>query len=160
MQRYFMTIPEASQLVMQAAAMGSSGQIFVLDMGKPVKIVDLARELIRLSGLEPDTDIAISYSGIRPGEKLFEEIGFDGEKMDRTRHEKIYVGRLTPYAVDDVRRRLAVLEPTASASLADEVRKRLRAVVPEMQNGTQTQSASEPPASAPMPDKTPAPALS
>ena len=129
-------------------------------MGKPVKIVDLARELIRLSGLEPDTDIAIAYSGIRPGEKLFEEIGFDSEKMDRTRHEKIFVGRLTPYAMDDVRKRLAVLAPAADSSSAEEVRKRLRAVVPEMHNGQGIQQpASEPPTTVPLPDKTPAPAL-
>jgi FlaA1/EpsC-like NDP-sugar epimerase len=132
MQRYFMTIPEASQLVMQAAAMGDGGQIFVLDMGTPVKIVDLARELIRLSGFEPDVDIAIQFTGIRPGEKLFEEIAFDAEKMDRTQHEKIFIGRLSPVGMDELRRRLGLLETCTSYTSADPVREALQQVVPEM----------------------------
>jgi FlaA1/EpsC-like NDP-sugar epimerase len=132
MQRYFMTIPEASQLVMQAAAMGSGGQIFVLDMGTPVRILDLARELIRLSGFEPDVDIPIHFSGIRPGEKLFEEIAFDAEKMDRTQHQKIFIGRLTPIGMEEVRQRLGLLEPCTGCASADQVRQALQQVVPEM----------------------------
>ena len=93
MQRYFMTIPEACQLIMQAGAMGRGGEIFVLDMGEPVRIVDLARDLIRLSGLEPEKDIEIRFTGMRPGEKLFEEIAVDAENVDKTKHPKIYVGR-------------------------------------------------------------------
>jgi FlaA1/EpsC-like NDP-sugar epimerase len=91
MERYFMTIPEAAQLVLQACTMGRGGEIFVLDMGKPVKIVDLARQLIRLSGLEPDKDIQIEFSGVRPGEKLFEELNMADEDMVGTHHEKIKI---------------------------------------------------------------------
>jgi FlaA1/EpsC-like NDP-sugar epimerase len=89
MRRFFMTIPEASQLVLQAAALGSSGDLFVLDMGEPVKIVDLARDLIRLSGLEEGVDIDIAYSGVRPGEKLYEELFFGHEQVIPTEHPKI-----------------------------------------------------------------------
>lgn len=89
MKRYFMTIPEAVQLVMQAGAMGKGGEVFVLDMGEPVKIVDLARDLIRLSGYEPGVDIEIVFTGTRPGEKLFEELIQDNEAVSKTQHEKI-----------------------------------------------------------------------
>ncbi len=89
--RYFMTIPEAVQLVIQAGAMGSGGEIFVLDMGEPVKIVDLARDLITLSGLQPDRDIDIVFTGLRPGEKLEERLFNEGENYTLTSHEKIFV---------------------------------------------------------------------
>src|SRR5712691_6243263 len=91
MRRYFMTIPEAAQLVLQAAAMGSGGEIFVLDMGEPVRIVDLARKMVLLSGLRPDRDIRIVYSGIRPGEKLCEEISALEEDTMPTPHSQIRV---------------------------------------------------------------------
>ena len=94
-KRYFMTIPEAVQLVLQAATLGTGGEVFVLDMGQPIRIVDLARDLIRLSGLEPGQDIDIIYTGLRPGEKLFEEMFADVEAYVRTRHEKIFVCRAT-----------------------------------------------------------------
>lgn len=89
MRRYFMIIPEAVQLVLQAAALGSGGEVYMLDMGEPVKIVDLARDLIELSGLELGRDIDITFTGMRPGEKLFEELLVNGETYERTQHEKI-----------------------------------------------------------------------
>jgi FlaA1/EpsC-like NDP-sugar epimerase len=89
MQRYFMTIPESVQLIVQAGALGTSGDIFVLDMGEPVKIVDLAHNMIRLSGKEPDRDIAVEFIGARPGEKLKEELWGDGETSTATSHPKI-----------------------------------------------------------------------
>ncbi len=90
MTRYFMTIPEAAQLVLQAGSMGKAGEVFLLDMGEPVKIVDLARNMIRLSGLEPDKDIQITFTGLRPGEKLYEELLTAGEGTSKTTHTKIF----------------------------------------------------------------------
>jgi FlaA1/EpsC-like NDP-sugar epimerase len=112
MTRYFMMASEAAQLVLQAAALGAGGEILVLDMGEPVPIADLARDMIRLSGLRPYEDIDIVYTGARPGEKLFEELGLDGEQTETTRHPKIFVGRLESYPgdrVDFALRRLAEL---------------------------------------------------
>ena len=94
MTRFFMTIPEAAQLVLQAAALGSTGDVYLLDMGKAVKIVDLARDLIELSGLRPGKDIKIEFTGTRPGEKLHEELLLDDEGFDHTPHPKIKVGRI------------------------------------------------------------------
>src|SRR5438105_7065020 len=93
MVRYFMTIPEAVQLVLQAAPLGSGGEVFMLDMGDPVKIADLARDIIVLSGLEPGKDIDIVFSGVRPGEQLVEELLKSGESYERTRHEKIFIAQ-------------------------------------------------------------------
>lgn len=94
MNRYFMTIPEATQLVLQAGSMASGGEVFVLDMGQPVKIVDLAKDLITLSGLEPGKDIEVKFTGLRPGEKLFEELLTAEEGTSSTKHEKIFVANL------------------------------------------------------------------
>jgi FlaA1/EpsC-like NDP-sugar epimerase len=131
MRRYFMTIPEASQLVMQAGAMGQGGEIFILDMGEPVRIVDLARDLITLSGLRPDDDIEIELTGVRPGEKLFEELSTDAEHADKTKHPKVFIGRIKPHDWDAVEAGLAVLLEAAEAGVAEQVRTVLGQLVPE-----------------------------
>ena len=109
MTRYFMTIPEAVQLVIQAGALGDNGEIFVLDMGDPVKIVDLAQDMIVLSGLQPGRDIEIAYTGIRPGEKLYEELFNDREDFLRTRHERIFIAPDTLDDDEDIRAELQQL---------------------------------------------------
>lgn len=113
MTRYFMTIPEASQLVMQAAGHGENGEIYILDMGEPVRIVDLAKDLIKLSGFEAETDIAIVYSGIRPGEKLYEELMTDEEKGRATAHEKIFVAKPSLLEVEALERTVHILQEAA-----------------------------------------------
>jgi FlaA1/EpsC-like NDP-sugar epimerase len=106
MRRYFMTIPEAAQLVLQASTMSKGGEIFVLDMGKPVRIVDLAINLILLSGLQPQEDIGLQFTGIRPGEKLYEELSFSDENTLPTFHEKIMIYSGPVLARDEMQRRL------------------------------------------------------
>ncbi|MGM0577366.1 MAG: polysaccharide biosynthesis protein [Myxococcota bacterium] len=145
MKRYFMTIPEASQLVVQAGAMGQGGEIFVLDMGEPVKIVDLARDLIRLSGFEPDADIPVVFTGVRPGEKLFEELGFDAERMDKTRHRKIYIGKLASVDWADVERGLEALRGCVGAASRDEALQALRILVPEFQDDARARDSAPKP---------------
>ncbi len=140
MRRYFMTIPEASQLVMQAGAMGEGGEIFILDMGEPVKIVDLARDLIILSGLRPDEDIEIRFSGVRAGEKLFEELSTDGEYADKTKHPKIFIGRIKPQAFEKLPFD-ALLDAAMTGSGADRIRAALGDLVPEYQSARPSSSA-------------------
>jgi FlaA1/EpsC-like NDP-sugar epimerase len=94
--RFFMTIPEACQLVLEAGAMGKGGEIFMFDMGKPIKIIDLARNMIRLSGLKPDEDIKIVFSGLRPGEKLYEELLLRSENHLPTHHPRIMIAKVSP----------------------------------------------------------------
>src|SRR5205085_9377550 len=115
MTRYFMTIPEAVSLVVQAGAIGGQGQVFVLDMGEPVKILDLAHDMIRLSGREPDRDIAIEFIGVRPGEKLHEELWGDGETVGASPHPKI----------------LAVTRPTIDAAWLEDELAELQRLVEE-----------------------------
>lgn len=131
MRRYFMTIPEASQLVLQAGAMGDGGEIFILDMGDPVKIVDLARDLITLSGLRPDEDIEIRFSGIRPGEKLFEELSTNIECADKTKHPKIFIGEIEPHGWDAVSIGVSALIALARSGGADRLRAAIADLVPE-----------------------------
>ncbi len=133
MRRYFMTIPEASQLVLQAATIGRGGEIFVLDMGEPVKIVDLARDLITLSGLVPDKDIEIRFTGLRPGEKLFEELSTVDEKAEKTRHPKIFIGRLPSRSLEEVTRQVMTLLSGVNDLDIDAAVRRIRDVVPELQ---------------------------
>ncbi|MDD3565128.1 MAG: polysaccharide biosynthesis protein [Methanothrix sp.] len=113
MERYFMTIPEAVLLVLQAGAMGKGGEVFVLDMGKPVKILDIAKELIRFHNMEPDKDIPIVFTGIRPGEKLREYILTDEEGVGTTTHRQIYIAKMcNDLTKDEIQRRLELLKET------------------------------------------------
>ncbi len=157
MCRYFMTIPEAVQLVLQAAAMGEGGETFVLDMGEPVRILDLAKDLIHLSGVEVGRDIEIVFTGLRPGEKLSEELFTAGDDVVRTRHEKVFKvrnGRPCASPAERVRR-LA-----AAAEAGDELRIRqiLEDILPR--NGTGSQSAAGHPAAPGTGRRTPQPAPS
>jgi FlaA1/EpsC-like NDP-sugar epimerase len=127
--RYFMTIPEAAQLVLQAGLMGSSGQIFVLDMGEPVRIAELARMLIRLSG-KTEQEIPISYRGLRPGEKLFEELLADDETTEPTPHPKLRIAK-TSSAVPDIAAVMRWIEEAGPAPAGDCLRQWLRTQVPE-----------------------------
>ncbi len=135
MRRYFMTIPEAAQLVVQAAAMGEGGEIFILDMGEPVRILDLAEEMITLTGLRPYVDMDIVFTGLRPGEKLFEELELSGEQIAKTRHPKIYIGKLNAYPPAEVEQALRYLEELAREGDGTAVRKFLNSLLPEANLG-------------------------
>ncbi len=144
MRRYFMTIPEAAQLVLQAAALGTGGEVLVLDMGEPVRIVELAESMIRLSGLEPYEDVEIDFTGLRPGEKLFEELSLSEENAERTRHPKVWIGA-TPQpdwasAASDLDGLLTIADEAAPDTLRD----RLDELVPEYRATRQRDDASDP----------------
>ncbi|OPY89503.1 MAG: UDP-N-acetyl-alpha-D-glucosamine C6 dehydratase [Syntrophaceae bacterium PtaU1.Bin231] len=130
-RRYFMSIPEAAQLILQAGAMGEGGEIFILDMGEPIRIVDMARDLIRLHGLEPDRDIAIEFTGLRPGEKLHEELITYGEGIVPTTHEKIMVLRGKTLDGATLLAKIEALLTIAKQGDGDAIRKKLRDIVPE-----------------------------
>ncbi|MCP5523558.1 MAG: polysaccharide biosynthesis protein [Verrucomicrobiales bacterium] len=129
--RYFMTIPEAAGLVLQSAAQGEGGEIFVLDMGQPVKIVDLARQLIELSGLQPDEDIEIKFTGLRPGEKLFEEITHGGENMVETKHPKIMRFVCQPADLAGIRDSLDRLTARLHQTERNQLKMLIQEMVPE-----------------------------
>lgn len=128
MVRYFMTIPEASQLVMQAGALNMNGAVFVLDMGEPVSIETMARDLITLSGFKPDKDIEIEYTGMRPGEKLFEELLTAEEGTDMTQHEKIYVARSIDVS-DGISHKLDQLEQVAHSGDHESIKQSIKKIV-------------------------------
>ena len=145
MVRYFMTISEAAQLVLQAASMGRGGEIFVLDMGDPVKIVDLARDLITLSGFRPEEDIEITFVGIRPGEKLFEELAIEGEDVSRTAHPKIGIWQNRPVEREALLEAIAGLLGQADDLSREEARGKLKKIVPEFHLEPPLPSAVQPP---------------
>ena len=128
--RYFMTIPEAAQLVLQAGGFAQGGEIFVLDMGKPVKIYDLAENLIKLSGYEPNVDIDIKVTGLRPGEKLYEELLMDEEGLTETRHKKIFIGLPGEFELDTVKSQIEDLLHVATTKGIQELKDKLKEVVP------------------------------
>ena len=126
-----MTIPEACQLILQTGSMGEGGEIFILDMGTPIKIADMARDLIRLSGFEPDVDIKIEYVGLRPGEKLYEELITEGENIIPTRHEKIMVLKGIECDLELLNGKIDGLAHLAEEQDGEKVKMKLREIVPE-----------------------------
>lgn len=134
MVRYFMTIPEAVQLIIQAGALANGGEVFILDMGKPVKIADLAMDLIRLSGFEVDRDISIIYTGMRPGEKMFEEILTNEEGITATKHDRIFVGKPTNFLLEEFQFILKKMEQVVvkkdAPSRPQEIKDLLKQLVP------------------------------
>ncbi|MGZ3756552.1 MAG: SDR family NAD(P)-dependent oxidoreductase [Mucilaginibacter sp.] len=132
--RYFMTIPEACRLVLEAGCMGNGGEIFIFDMGKSVKIVELAKTMIRLAGLIPNHDIKIEYSGLRPGEKLFEELLNDSENTMPTHHEKIMIGKVREYRFDEVENQIYELIAHAKNNDDHKVVKSMKKIVHEFKS--------------------------
>ncbi|MBC7795615.1 MAG: polysaccharide biosynthesis protein [Pyrinomonadaceae bacterium] len=131
MTRYFMTIPEAASLVLQAGTIGKGGEIFILDMGEPVRIAQLAEDLIRLSGLTPYEDIDIVFTGIRAGEKLFEELEITGESLLKTHHPKIFIGKIQSYSNNQVEQMLSNFQGATESSDENEIRRLFNEVLPE-----------------------------
>jgi FlaA1/EpsC-like NDP-sugar epimerase len=140
MSRYFMTIPEAVELVLQASAMGEGYELFMLEMGDPVKIVDLAHDLIILSGLRPGIDIQIAYSGIRPGEKLMEELYFDHEVNDRTSHPKIHKARHGSFDTEQFGAQIEQLREAVDSCDDGAIRRMLPLLIPEFQGAISSAS--------------------
>ncbi|HHF7365101.1 TPA: polysaccharide biosynthesis protein [Legionella bozemanae] len=132
MQRYFMTIPEACQLILQAMVNGKGGEIFVLDMGEPVKISYLAEQMIRLAGKEPGKDIMIEYTGLRPGEKLFEELFHESEQLAPTEHEKLFKAKVRELNWEELIQTMRLLNTACEENQSDELFILLKSLVPEL----------------------------
>ena len=141
--RYFMLIPEAAQLVLQAGAFAKGGEIFVLDMGKPVKIYDLACDLIRLSGLEPNRDIKIVFTGLRPGEKLYEELLMSEEGLEDTVHKKIHVGKPTFEDMNSLTIKLEQLRKLLEVDDIKELKRQMQLIVPTYHYKNEDEVAAE-----------------
>jgi len=131
--RYFMTIPESCKLILQAGALGEGGEIFILDMGTPIKIVDMARDLIRRSGFKPDVDIEIKFTGLRPGEKLHEELITEGEGIVRTPYEKIFVLKGDTCDLNWLSQKIEELVKLANEQDASGIKSKLKEIIPEYQ---------------------------
>src|SRR5690606_31053432 len=132
--RFFMTIPEACQLVLEAGSMGKGGEIYVFDMGESVKIVELANKMIKLSGLIPNKDITIEYSGLRPGEKLYEELLNDLENTLPTHHHKIMIAKVREYDFEAVNKQIDSLVASARHQNEREIVFKMKEMVPEFKS--------------------------
>ena len=147
MTRYFMTIPEAAALVIQAAALDDAGgQVMVLDMGRPIRIVDLAHRFIKLQGLEPERDVPIVFTGVRPGEKLFEELAYDSEAMAPTRHESVHIHLTRPPGNEEMARLVHRFDRLRHSDERPLILDALHDAVPEMRASAATSTAELPPA--------------
>lgn len=141
--RFFMTIPEAAQLVLQAASYAKGGEIFVLDMGKPVRIYDLAKNIIKLSGYTPGVDIKIEVTGLRPGEKLFEELLMNEEGLRKTRHEKIFVGTPLDVSMEQLSANLELLASVSDSNDVEKIKDVIEKVVPTYIRNPETVNKTE-----------------
>jgi FlaA1/EpsC-like NDP-sugar epimerase len=142
MTRYFMTIPEAVQLVIEAGALGRGHEVFVLDMGEPVRILDLAYNLIRLSGFEPGVDIKVEFTGIRPGEKLYEELFTTEEGMNATCHSRIFIAHPNQFEQERLEAGLARLEGLAASGDLDGIRAELAGLMPGVSRAAEEAAAA------------------
>jgi FlaA1/EpsC-like NDP-sugar epimerase len=147
--RFFMTIPEACRLVLEAAAMGNGGEIYVFNMGAPVRIADLAEKMIRLSGLEPGKDIAITYTGLRPGEKLYEELLATSENTLPTHHPRILIGQVRSASREEVQRFTAQVEQELAGADETALVHRMKQLVPEYRSHNSVFSSFDPPSEKP-----------
>ena len=143
--RFFMTIPEAVQLVLQAITYAEGGEIFVLDMGEPVKIYDLAVSLIKLSGLEPNVDIPIEITGLRPGEKLYEEILMAEEGLQSTKHNKIFIAKPSKITMKDIENKLEICKETIENEdiSIKEIKHNIKKIVPTYKEEKQEKSVKD-----------------